>query len=233
VDLSHAVPPQDVRHAALFLAGCVPYFPPEALHVIVVDPGVGTDRAALYIDVGGHQLLCPDNGCWSLLADVLGAHPVVRRLDNPRYCRKPVSATFHGRDIFAPAAAHLTLGVSPEELGPEVGQWVRLPAAPLVTTAHGWEGEIIHVDSFGNLISNVPGPEAAGRGGTVWLGSKAVRQWVRTYGEAEPGTPVALVSSSGFLEVAVVNGNAARTLAAGVGTPVIVAHSSPPPAYEV
>ena len=105
LDLSHAIPPQDLRHAAFFLAGCIPYFPTGVVHVVVVDPGVGTDRAALTIDLSGHRLVAPDNGCWTLLADALGVQPVVHRLDNPRFRHEPVSMTFHGRDIFAPAAA--------------------------------------------------------------------------------------------------------------------------------
>src|SRR5262249_14415902 len=117
IDLGHAIPPQDVRHAAFFLAGCLPYFPPGTLHVIVVDPGVGTERALLHIEAGGHHLLAPDNGCWTLAATRLTAAStrepgplVVRHLTEPRFWRHPVSATFHGRDILAPVAAYLSLG---------------------------------------------------------------------------------------------------------------------------
>ena len=118
------------------------------------------------------------------------------------------------------------------ELGPPVSEWVRLAANPPRKLDSGWEGEIIFVDSFGNLISNIPGPEAAARGGPVWLGDRMVTRWVRTYGEAEPGTPVVLVSSSGWLEIAVVQGNAAHRFQKCVGTPVIAGHRAPPPAYE-
>src|SRR5260370_39152705 len=140
VDLSHQIPPQDLRHAAFFLRSCIPFFPPGVIHVIVVDPGVGTDRALLYVEAEGHRLLVPDNGCWTELArdsgrathsGASGPHtpvwpPTVIRLTESKYWRNPVSPTFHGRDILAPVAAHLSLGENPQNLGPRVQQWVRL-----------------------------------------------------------------------------------------------------------
>src|SRR5262249_13655783 len=176
LDLSHAIPPQDLRHAAFFLAGAVPYFPPGVIHVVVVDPGVGTDRALLHIDLGGHRLLAPANGCWTFLAERLGVAAVVPRLEEARYWRPEVSATFHGRDILAPAAAHLSLGVKPSELGPVMEKWVGLPWPAPTRTPDGWQGEVIFVDGFGNLISNIPGAEALG--GAVWLGGRPVRRGV-------------------------------------------------------
>src|SRR5437762_3447923 len=109
IDLSHHIPPQEILFTAFFLQSSIPYFPGEAIHVVVVDPGVGTDRALLYVEVGGHRLLAPDNGCWTLLEGAAG-EPRVIRLAEPRFWREPVSATFHGRDILAPVAAHLSLG---------------------------------------------------------------------------------------------------------------------------
>src|SRR5262249_24106504 len=125
VDLSHHIPPQDVRHAAFFLASALPHFPPAALHVVVVDPGVGGGRDILSVEVGLQRLLVPDNGCWTLLHE--GRPPVrVIRLTDQRYWRHSVSATFHGRDIFAPVAANLSLGLDPRKLGPTVTDWVRM-----------------------------------------------------------------------------------------------------------
>src|SRR5262245_14030921 len=102
IDLSHDIPPQGLRHAAFFLATTLPYFSPGAIHIIVVDPGVGTDRALLHVTFGRHHLLAPDNGCWTMAAEKLGTPVVVRKLAEPRFWRQPVSATFHGRDILAP-----------------------------------------------------------------------------------------------------------------------------------
>src|SRR5207245_11704106 len=114
VDLSHQIPPQNLAYAAFFLAGAIPTFPHEALHVIVVDPGVGTERALLYVEVAGHRLLVPDNGSWTSLAAHVTESPRVIQLTEARFWRHPVSATFHGRDILAPVAAHLSLGIDPD-----------------------------------------------------------------------------------------------------------------------
>ncbi len=223
VDLTHQVPPQDVYHAAFFLAAAVPCFPPGAIHVVVVDPGVGTDRALLYVEAGGHRLLAPDNGCWTLLA---GDGPArVIRLAERRYWREPVSATFHGRDILAPVAAHLSLGADPALLGPPVEEWVRLTRHEPVAGDGVLTGEVVFIDDYGNLITNIPADlwaDRVGRPARVSVGGRAVGRRVRTYAEAPPGTPVALVSSGGMLEVAVNHGSAARLLSAGAGTTVVV-----------
>jgi S-adenosylmethionine hydrolase len=222
VDLSHTVPPQDVDHAAFFLASCLPYFPPEALHVVVVDPGVGSDRALLYIEVAGRRLLAPDNGCWTFLESG-GEPPRVIRLTEPRFWRPQVSPTFHGRDILAPVAGHLTLGLLPDALGTPTKEWVRLAAKTPNLLAEGIDGEVIFVDPFGNLITNISGnilgPPARFR---VWIGDAEVVYWVKTYSDADPGTLVALLSSAENLEIAVVNGSAAKQLRAEVGTTVLV-----------
>jgi S-adenosylmethionine hydrolase len=224
VDLTHQVPPQDVRHAAFFLAGAVPYFPAGTLHVVVVDPGVGSERAVLYVETDGQRLLAPDNGCWTSLLKPGSPGPRVIRVAEPRYWRQPVSATFHGRDIFAPVAGHLSLGVDPADLGPSVTEWVHLPEPPPPRPGmNSLTGQVVFVDHFGNLITNIAAeglqpPTVLGVGKQ---GRKRFR-WVRTYAEASPGTLVALASSNGMLEVAVVQGNAARALKAGVGTPVTV-----------
>lgn len=223
VDLSHQVPPQDVRHAAFFLASAVPHFPRQALHVVVVDPGVGSDRALLYVEVGGHRLLAPDNGCWTMIEG--GGEPRVIRLAERRFWREPVSATFHGRDVLAPVAAHLSLGVSPEQLGPPVREWVRLKWHDPARGPEGLTGEVVFIDDYGNLITNIPAaalPEGTDRPGHVTVAGRPVGRRVRSYAEALPGTPVALVSSGGLLEIAVPYGSAARLLGAAVGAPVVV-----------
>src|SRR5438874_151299 len=149
IDLSHHIPPQEILFTAFFLQSSIPYFPAEALHVVVVDPGVGTDRALLYVEVKEHRLLAPDNGCWTLLAH--GTEPSVRRLIPSPFWRQPVSPTFHGRDILAPVAAHLSRGVSPDAIGEPVHDWVRW--APPTPSRGGGRitGEVVFVDHFGNL----------------------------------------------------------------------------------
>jgi S-adenosylmethionine hydrolase len=224
LDLGHAIGPQDLRHAAFFLRSALPYFPAGTLHVIVVDPGVGTERAALYVEAGGQRLLVPDNGCWTPLARGAAEPPRVRRLAEPRYWRPEVSATFHGRDVFAPAAAHLSLGVDPALVGPAVSDWVRLEFPEPVLAPDRLSGEVVFVDNFGNLITNIPAAayaDWAERPVRVAAGDREVTHRVRTYGEAAPGALVALTSSVGTLEVAIVQGNAARQLGLGTGAPVL------------
>jgi S-adenosyl-L-methionine hydrolase (adenosine-forming) len=221
LDLSHDIPPQDVRHAAYFLASALPHFPPEALHVVVVDPGVGGGRDILYVEVGAQRLLVPDNGCWTLLYE--GRPPVrVIRLAERRFWRHTISNTFHGRDVFAPVAANLSLGLDPRKLGPSAANWVRLHRPTPTAGPAGIVGEVLFVDGFGNLVTNIPGEALARHAGVRWVkvADHDVPHFVHTYGEAEPGALVALVSSDGWLEVAVSQGNAARHLQAGVGTPV-------------
>lgn len=228
LDLTHRIPPQDLRHVHFFLAAALPYFPEGTLHVIVVDPGVGTDRALLYVETSGQRLLCPDNGCWTALEHA-GARVI--RLTERRYWRKEISATFHGRDILAPAAGHLSLGLDPLQLGPTTDRWVRLAPPTAHESARSIAGETVFVDEFGNLLTNIRAvglrpPDVLTIGRRRW--TRRFR-WVRTYAEAKPGTLVALVSSEGRLEIAVVEGNAADRLNAAVGTPVCVEWKSSPP----
>ena len=224
VDLTHQIPPQDIPHTAFFLASAVPYFPPGTIHLVVVDPGVGTDRALLCIEVGGHIILAPDNGCWTSLEKNLGA-PLVHRITEPRFRRNSVSATFHGRDILAPAAAHLSLGVRPEQLGSVVSTWVRLETPEPRPGCNQIAGEILFVDEFGNLITNIPADRLRQPPDIILVGKQTLRhgfRWVRTYGEAATGSLVALIGSMDRLEIAVVHGSAATRLTAGVGTSVII-----------
>jgi S-adenosylmethionine hydrolase len=225
IDLAHNIPPQDVRYASFFLRAAVPWFPAGTLHVVVVDPGVGTDRAILYAEVGGQRLLVPDNGCWTGLCDETGPPGRVLRLAEPRYWRATVSRTFHGRDIFAPVAGHLSRGLDPGLLGPPAATWVQLDLPQPVLADASVTGEVVFIDPFGNLLTNIPGEALArwpDRSVEVRVGQAAITRRVQTYAEAEPGTLVALVSSLGTVEVAVCHGSAAVRLQAQVGTPVVV-----------
>jgi S-adenosylmethionine hydrolase len=225
IDLSHQIPPQDVRFAAFFLRASIPYFPPEEIHVVVVDPGVGTDRALLYVEIDGHRLLAPDNGCWTGLIRPGSRPPTVFRLTERRFWRPTVSATFHGRDILAPVAAHLSLGEDPRNLGQPFEDWVCLESKSPIIEPGRLVGEVIFIDHFGNLITNIPGETFARIRDLhiqILVGDQEVSRRVRTYGEAEKGTVVALVSSSDLMEVAVTGGSAEKKLAASVGTHVSV-----------
>src|SRR5262245_9010783 len=133
VDLTHDIPPHDLRHVSFFLAESLPYFPPGSLHVVVVDPEVGTSRNVLFVAVANQRLLVPDNGCWTLLAEGHAQPLRVLRLAEKRFWRPTVCNTFHGRDIFAPVAAYLSLGVNPGDLGPEVTRWRELSWSPAGT----------------------------------------------------------------------------------------------------
>jgi S-adenosylmethionine hydrolase len=229
VDLSHQIPPQNLRHAAFFLANTIPHFPREAIHVIVVDPGVGSERALFYVNMDGHRLLVPDNGCWTPLTRGQSAPPVVRRLEEPRYWRSSVSATFHGRDILAPVAAWLSRGLNPDLLGPTVLQWATLEIADPQHQDGRWKGEIVFVDHFGNLITNIPGEAVlalAESSRRITIQGEEISGLSRTYAEAEPGTMMALLSSCGNVEIAVNQGNAAARLQAGPATPVLIGRRS-------
>jgi S-adenosylmethionine hydrolase len=222
VDLSHNIPAHDLRQAAFFLVSTLPYFPPESLHVVVVDPGVGSQRSILYIELANLRLLVPDNGCWTWLMEEERRRPRVIRLTEKRFWRSRVSSTFHGRDIFAPVAANLSLGLDPRELGPIVSNWVHLDRPAPRYDATGIAGEVLYVDRFGNLITNIPGEALTldDRPKRIHVAGIEVPRIVRSYSDAEPGTLIALLSSNEWLEVAVNQGDAARQLDARIGTPV-------------
>jgi S-adenosylmethionine hydrolase len=222
LDLSHNLPAQDLRQTAFFLGSALPYFPPETLHVVIVDPGVGGQRSILYVELANLRVLVPDNGCWTWLMEGGRRRPRVIRVTDKRFWRSRISPTFHGRDIFAPVAANLSLGLDPRELGPIVADWVRLERPTARHDAKGVTGEVIYVDRFGNLITNIPGEALTldDRPKRVRVDGIEVSRIVSTYSETEPGTLIALVSSGEWLEVAVNQGDAARQLDARIGTPV-------------
>ena len=222
VDLSHHIPPQDIRHADYYLGTAIPFFPKGTVHVAVIDPGVGSDRHPLLIEAGGRFLVGPDNGVFTRAVKALGKPVRVRRLSEPRFWRPTVSDTFHGRDVFAPVAAHLSLGTDPAQMGPVVGEMVELKTCSAVCWGSRRAGEVQFVDEFGNLITNIPAAQLKSHALRVSVGGAEtlVARWVRTYSDAAQGEVVSLASSDGFVEVAVVNGSAASRLGAGVGSAV-------------
>ena len=222
VDLAHEVPPHDVLAGALTLHAACHTFPAGTVFVAVVDPGVGSPRRGLALRAGPHLFVGPDNGLFSF---VLREHPQARihGLENSRLFRSPVSPVFHGRDVFGPVAGHLAQGVGLGEVGPKVEDPVLLEAPEPRKLATGeWEAAVLYVDRFGNLTTSLSERAVEGaRTVEVWVGGATI-PWVGTYSEVRPGTPCALVGSSGRLEVAVREGSASARLGVGKGSPVRV-----------
>jgi len=219
IDLTHGIPPQDVRTGAFVLARAAFYFPKGTIHVAVVDPGVGSDRAALCIETKSALFVGPDNGVLTLAAprsDRVRSYT----LTNERLHLSPRSATFHGRDVFAPVAAALAAGGDPADLGPEVDVAIdlELPASEVV--AGVIHGRVLYVDVFGNLVTNVPAEALATSPVAIEVGGRPIGALAHTYAEGAPGGAVAVIGSWGLLEIAVRNGSAATTLGAGIDTPV-------------
>jgi S-adenosylmethionine hydrolase len=220
-DLSHLNAPQNVREAALILLRSAPYFPAGTVHVVVVDPGVGTARRPMAAQIGPHFFVGPDNGVitmWLERAESEGLETRFVDLDRPQYWLSEVSHVFHGRDIFAPCAAHLAAGVPLEELGTPITDPIRLELPQPERTPQGWRGELIHIDHFGNLASNLRVEHLRGQQiVTVRLSGVNIDGMVETFGERPVGDLVALFGSTGNLIVSVVNGSAAQRLNAHVG----------------
>lgn len=225
VDLTHDIPPHDVRAGARVLAASCPYYPVGTIFVAVVDPGVGSARRALAVDTGDYRLVGPDNG---VLSAVLDAHPPKRivELTERKYQRPTVSRTFEARDRFAPAAAHLAKGVAVTLLGRGTSGYERLDWPQPVVAADRIDGEVESVDRFGNLVTNIPRAtvERLLRDGPIdlRLGGHDVPRLVTTYAEAACGEVCALFGSTDHLEVAVNGGSAAGQLGDGVGARVVV-----------
>ncbi len=226
VDLTHAIPAQDIRHAAVVLEEVADRFPSGTIHVVVVDPGVGTDREIVYVRIGRQQCLAPDNGVLSRMIARMPPSKIIR-LAEPRFWLDDISTTFHGRDILAPVAARLSLGLEPEQLGPSLERLIVLewPKARLLDRKI--EGHVIEVDSFGNLITNIGAEMFVGRptDTRVCIVCSIYETWgvYPTYAEQPQGALVALVGSGGRLELAIVGDNAAARLGVMVGTPVVMA----------
>ena len=216
VDISHQVPARDVQAGAFTLAQAAPFFPPGTIHVAVVDPGVGGARAEVVVAAGGSLFVGPDNGLLSLAA------PAPRRawrIESPAYRRDPVSPTFHGRDVFAPAAGRLAAGWTADGAGPPLPDIAALVVdrAPL---AEGGAGEVVHVDRFGNLFTSFVGAVAGG----AWLleigGRSLELAGGRTFADVAPGALLLYAGSGGQVEIAVRDGSAAELTGARRGTPL-------------
>jgi S-adenosyl-L-methionine hydrolase (adenosine-forming) len=222
VDVCHTISPQNILEGSFVLAGIVDVFPKGTVHLAVVDPGVGTERRLIAVSAADQWFVLPDNG---LITGVARRQPAagIWEITNPALRRSVVSPTFHGRDILAPASAHLVRGGNSAELGARRDRFVTLRNFEPNADDQGFVGEVIFRDAFGNLITNV-GDDRLGDlprdRWTIEVAGEHIHGIVRTYGERPPGSLVAVSGSSGWVEIAVVNGDAARQLTAGAGTTV-------------
>lgn len=209
VDLTHQISPQNIRAAQFNLLNAYPYFPAGTIHVAVVDPGVGGSRRSIAIELNDGFLVGPDNGIFTGLLTQRSILQVVE-LTNTQYWRvSHPSNTFHGRDIFAPVAAHLANGISLTELGNSIdpASLIQLPLATCTATSTGFTGSIQYIDRFGNVIINVPGEYVQDKRWSVMIGKRTV-PGCRTYSDVSPGQPIALIGSHGWVEIAVSGGDA-------------------------
>jgi len=219
-DITHAVPAQNILHGALLLGRAYRYFPVGSIHVAVVDPGVGTARRGIALRVGQHTFVGPDNGLFTVPLSSGEPFSAVS-LDNPAYQLAKVSRSFHGRDVFAPAAAHLANGVPLEALGEPVSDLVRLDIPEPLRVANIWQAQVVLVDAFGNLITNLSEGDLQGQEVVeVRCAGKLIQGVTLTFGRAQPGELIVLFDSAGSLSLCAVNGSAAAVLGAGVGAAV-------------
>ena len=221
VDMTHAVASQDILEGALVLRQATSAFPAQSIHVAVVDPGVGTDRRILLATIGGSHFIAPDNGLLTLVMDQRLPEDI-RQIDRPEFWRQPVSRTFPGRDIMGPVAAHLAMGRSPADLAsPLLNDPVRLEVRQPHVVDRIIEGSVISIDSFGNLVTNIHESHLSTAASPIRTIIQAVEvPIVRTYTDGSPGEALALIGSSGWLEIAVNGGNAAESLRIGRGESV-------------
>jgi S-adenosylmethionine hydrolase len=225
-DISHGIAPQDVHQAAFVLARTAPYFPAGTVHVVVVDPGVGTERRPIAARIGKQNFVAPDNGVLTYIyqqAERRGEPIQVVHLDNPVYWLPEISNVFHGRDIFSPVGAHLTRGVPLLEVGHVIEDMVRIPLPQVEKVDGGLRGQVVLIDNFGNLLTNLERGHLEGferlrfriRG--VEIGELSL-----TFGSRQPGDLVAVIGEENDLTISVVNGSARELLGAQVGDAVEV-----------
>lgn len=226
VDICHAVPSFDVLDAAWTIAQAYRFFPPRSVHVIVVDPGVGSTRRPILAETDDYIFVAPDNGVLSLI-EAREPKFAVRHIIADRYFLHPVSQTFHGRDIFSPVAAWLSKGVAPAEFGPEVSDYIRLPLPGVERIGeNNLRGIVLKVDKFGNLITNFGEQEAPALFAAtppavkVLIAGQTIARICHSYADGGEDEFFAIIGSSGYLEVAARQASAAEKLSAGVGTPV-------------
>ncbi|HEY3166142.1 MAG TPA: SAM-dependent chlorinase/fluorinase [Candidatus Binatia bacterium] len=225
VDVTHGIPPQDILAGALTLRHAVRYFPRGSIHVAVIDPGVGSVRRPLLIEWDGNYFIGPDNGVLSLAVENIESTQIVH-LSNPAYHLKQTSTTFHGRDIFAPAAAHLSLGVPATAFGEPLTNIVRVSLPEIARKKRRLEGEIVYIDHFGNLFTNIREHDLTGLPRNkldIVVRSVTIRGLSQNYASAGVGELLAVVNSWDMLEIAVYKDNAQKRIGAKIGDKVEIA----------
>jgi S-adenosylmethionine hydrolase len=223
VDINHHVAPFDILDGALAIASAYKYFPPRTIHLVIVDPGVGTERRPLLVSGEKQYFVAPDNGVLSMIFERESC--VVRHVTAEHYFLNPISPTFHGRDVFAPTAAWLAKAWQTEAFGEEIRDYVRFSMPKAKPAGQAIKGVVLRVDAFGNLMTNLTAedvPAAMVASGDIKLAvnGKEVRKIARTFGDGIPGEPIAVFGSAGYLEIAVNRGNAARALGVNRGAEV-------------
>jgi len=222
VDISHQVSPFEIPEAGFLIAQAWRHFPKHTVHIVVVDPGVGTLRRPILAEAQGHYFLAPDNGVLSMIY-AAGPHKV-RAVTAEKYFLKPVSRTFHGRDVFAPVAAHLSRGTPAARFGKIIQDYARQEFyKPVRTGKRIWSGTILKIDRFGNLITNFhisEFPTVTTRPFLLRVGAETVGFFAATYAECSVGELCLIEGSSGYLEVAMKQASAAKRLGCAVGSPV-------------
>jgi len=225
VDVTHAIGPQNIAEGTWALLDVAESFPPGTIHVAVVDPGVGSNRQLIYAEIGGGRYIAPDNGLLGRLAARTTPFRIVA-LTEPRFWRPSVSNTFHGRDIMAPVAARLSLGLEPDQLGPRLAELRQLSGTEVSILANRIDGSIRSIDSFGNLVTDVTAEMLSGvptdERAQIICDEHETQGIFKTYADQPAMTLMALVGSSGFLELAIVDDSAAIMLGVRVGTPVTI-----------
>ena len=216
VDITHEIPPQDIETGAFNLLSCYRQFPAGTIHVAVVDPGVGSDRRAIVIECAGQLLIGPDNGLFSWICE-REKDWTATQITNHKFFRKPISHTFHGRDIFAPVAAALSAGHEPHEFGPALTDLTKLPSLePTTLNENTVDGRIIHIDRFGNCVTNFTRETLALRGAaTSWriiLNDREIDSFRDFFADSQPNEVFAILGSAGFIEICVRNSSAANLL---------------------
>jgi len=222
IDVSHGVAPYEIGDGAFTIAQAYRYFPKKTIHVVVVDPGVGSARRPILAEMAGQYFVAPDNGVLSMI--YAREKHTVRHLTNDRYFLQPVSRTFHGRDVFSPVAAHLAAGVKPAQFGKRIGDYLRTSFdQPAQTGKHTWTGVILKADHFGNLATNFhidQFPSLRTHAFSLMVGLQPITRLALTFSECAPDELFAIVGSAGYLEVAASQGSAAKALGCGAGSPV-------------